>query len=375
MSAEPRVRVCHVSTVHKPFDTRIFHKECRSLAAAGYDVHWVVRNPDDVPERDGVTLHRIPIFRRRLFRMTVGVALALLRVIRLRPGLVHLHDPELLPLGLVCRTLGMRVIFDMHELVARQLEDKTYMGGTAIRWAGRFYRWMERRAMQRFDGIVLAEDGYVPYIEEHYPAHRAKAHVVRNYPLLGKAADVPAAPRTHDGPLVVYTGGLTRIRGIAPLIQAVGQVENARLLLAGPWESEAYRAECLGLPEAGRVDDLGFLSLEDVFATLKSADVGVAMIAPLPNYLTSRPVKVYEYMSCGIATVISDFPGWQETFGDVSWFATFEDVPSTAAAIRRALDDPDRAERIERARARVQAEWNWDVEQERLLELYRRILG
>ena len=34
-----KAKICHISTVHKPFDTRIFYKECRSLVKEGYDVH------------------------------------------------------------------------------------------------------------------------------------------------------------------------------------------------------------------------------------------------------------------------------------------------------------------------------------------------
>ena len=37
------VKVCHMTSAHGPGDTRIFHKECVSLAAVGYEVYLVER--------------------------------------------------------------------------------------------------------------------------------------------------------------------------------------------------------------------------------------------------------------------------------------------------------------------------------------------
>jgi len=32
------IKVVHITTVHRPFDARIFHKQCVSLARARFDV-------------------------------------------------------------------------------------------------------------------------------------------------------------------------------------------------------------------------------------------------------------------------------------------------------------------------------------------------
>ena len=48
------IKICHVTSVHPREDVRIFHKECVSLAKAGYDV-TLVQHGDNY-EKDGVHL-------------------------------------------------------------------------------------------------------------------------------------------------------------------------------------------------------------------------------------------------------------------------------------------------------------------------------
>src|ERR1700757_3400793 len=110
-------RICHLSSVHRGLDIRIFHKECVSLAKAGYETHLVTNaTQDEVKEAaiHGIKLHALQFvpetkrFSRMIFHSYRCYRLAK----NLNADLYHLHDPELMPYGLILAWAGKRVIFD-----------------------------------------------------------------------------------------------------------------------------------------------------------------------------------------------------------------------------------------------------------------------
>lgn len=181
-----KIRVCHITTVHRPFDVRIFHRMCCSLSSNHYEVHLIARKPK-ISKLNGVFLHSIPDFQNRIYRMTVGVLLACSRAIMLRPQIVHLHDPELLPIAILLKHLGILVIYDMHELLSSQLETKFYLKKFISKYFLReFLKFIEFLAVKHAEAMVLAEDGYLEPMSKANPKFRKKFYVIRNYPHVDK---------------------------------------------------------------------------------------------------------------------------------------------------------------------------------------------
>ncbi|MCC7501325.1 MAG: glycosyltransferase, partial [Flavobacteriales bacterium] len=238
------IKVCHFTTVHGDHDDRIFFKMCRSLTAAGFRTIQVASGTRD-GEEDGVLLRGVRVPSWRLFRATIGAWRVYRAVLRTGAMIVHFHDPELIGVGLLLKRKGRTVIFDMHELVRSQIMDKAWLGPT---WFRRIivgaYAAIERQAVQRFDAIVLAESGYAGELLQMYPEQRAKFHVIRNLPVLAIIDRTAVDQHRGDPFTIIYVGGLSRIRGIRELIDAMGHVEGARLRLLGWWESDEFRRSC-----------------------------------------------------------------------------------------------------------------------------------
>ncbi|MBP7497424.1 MAG: glycosyltransferase [Bacteroidales bacterium] len=315
------MKVCHISTVHKATDDRIFYKECISLAKAGYDVSFVVKGERN-QIMEAVNIIAIPEYKKRFVRFIVGSFIAFSKALKTKAKLYHLHDPELIPIGLILKLTGKKVIYDMHEFVIRQIDDKLCVKNSFIKkFFINIYRVFEKLAFRYFDGIVFAVEGQMKYAKNKFPLYFHKTVVLNNYPVLSYIKNISPFKKENEKFIVVYAGGLSRIRGIKELIQAVELTnENTELWLIGAFEDNDFYKECLTLKGWNKTKFWGYHPLQEVYKYIAAADIGIALLYPMKNYLESCPVKSFEYMALGKAVIMSDFPYWKETYKDIAIF-------------------------------------------------------
>lgn len=360
------MRICHLSTVHGPFDARIFHKECRTLASAGHEVFFVVPHGRD-EESSGVRILALPVPGNRAVRMSYTMAAAFFRVLSTGAQVVHFHDPELIFLAAVFRLLGKTVIYDVHEDVPKDILDKEWVGSLAVRKAVAFVAGAVEKFAARFvfDAVVAA----TPFIGSKFK----RCFVIRNLPILSLAEEFEAVKVADGGPpLIVYSGGLTRIRGVRNMISAMEHVAGrARLLLMGEWEDEDFRRECEALAGYRHAIYAGFIPYGKHFAHIRSGIAGIINFLPLPNHEDALPNKPFEYMACGLPTVMSDFRYWREVFRPCAVFADPNDPRDIAAKIISIVDNAKLRKYLSDNSSRMIAgEYSWEAESSRLIEFY-----
>lgn len=221
------MRICHMTSAHPWNDVRIFLKECQSLAAAGYEVYLVAEGVD----REEVGVHVIgcgakPAGRRERMGRFAEVVYEKARA--LDCDSYHFHDPELLPYGLKLKREGKKVIFDSHEDVPSQIMSK-YWIPKPFRWiVSKLYQMYESYAVARFDAVVAA----TPAIAEKFRGRAKNVVVVNNYP---KLDDIVFQTKSFsERPAnICYAGGLDEIRGGVVMVEAMKDIDNVQLVLAG----------------------------------------------------------------------------------------------------------------------------------------------
>lgn len=370
----PMPHVVHLTTVHVPFDTRIFHKECRTLVEAGYRVSLITSHPRHGPV-DGVELIPVPRYSSRAARMTAGTWSVFRLARALQADLYHFHDPELLPMGVLLKqTTDGRVIYDAHENYARQLGARGWMPDALRGVLPRAAGMVEQASARSFDAVVCATE----HIAALFPATRTV--VVKNYPFRA-AAEAEPDPRQYapGNYQLIYTGGWSGHRGVYQIVQALGHVTlpDARLTLLGRCVDPGVQQQAMQLQGYARVDYHGMVPYDRLYQHMRSSAVGMICSQPQHDYDMAQPNKLFEYMSAGLPVIASNFPLWREVVEGSHCGLTVDPTrpQDIAEAIDRLLAAPQlRREMGENGRQAVLQTYNWNPEGQKLVQLYKELL-
>ncbi len=365
-----KAKICHITTVHPRYDVRIFHKECKSLAKAGYDVHLIVADGKGDEIKDGITIHDIGKPSGRKERVLKFGKRALQKALEIDPLSYHFHDPELIPIGLKLKRKGKRVIYDAHESVPDQLRYKPYLNKPVRIAVSYGFKLYEHYAVARFDAVITV----VPQIAARLKRHNPAVFLVRNFP--SKAEFGQTALWENRQNHLCYLGAIHRAKGIIRLVRALEKLDTT-LHLAGKFEDEALEKQLKSMPGWKKVKYYGVVDRYRVLEILNSVKIGVVLFEPVKNYLHSLPLKMFEYFGAGLAVVASDFPFWREITGNtdaVLWTDPL-DTDKIVENIRLLLENDELARTAgQEGRKLVMQRLNWENEEKTLLSVYETIL-
>ena len=368
------VKVCHMTSAHPAEDVRIFHKACSSLAKAGYDVYLVARG--ETYEKNGVhivgvgqpsggRLSRMTSFSRKVYEAAMAVD----------ADIYQFHDPELLPYALKLKRRGKKVVFDSHEKYTEQLKSKPYLPLWITKPIAWFYGIYEHLILKKIDAVIFpcTMNGKNPFLNQC-----KRSPIISNAAILGEFFELYDPNTSKQGGQICYVGGLTETRGITNNVLAASKA-GATLALAGEFSPNSYREQLSVMPEFSCVEEKGKLSRKEVQTLLSESQIGLCTLLDQGQYLKvdTFGIKVFEYMSMALPVILSHSP-YNDRMVEQYQFGICVDptnIDEIAEAIRYLLDNPEEAKRMgENGRRAVKEEFNWGVEEKKLLALYEDIL-
>jgi glycosyltransferase involved in cell wall biosynthesis len=349
-----------VENLPVPLDRRVW-QESLALRDAGYEVAVIC------PQMHGQvlaeeTLEGIHIYRHPLSAEAKGFygffleyASALWGEGRLawkawrrhRFKVIHLcNPPDLLFLtALPYKLLGVRVIYDVHDLWPEMFEAKFDRRGWFY-WA---VRLAERLTYATASVVLVTNDSGRKVAIERGGKKPDEIFMVRTAPKIPEGSYLPdLALKKGRRYLVGYVGVMGSADGVHYLIEAAAHIvhklgrRDVQFILMGTgpeYERLLKQREELGLGEY--VDMPGWVKGEELYRALQTIDLGVSC-DPKNSYNDACTMnKVLEYMVFGKPQVLFDLLESRASAGPAAWYVPEVSPRKLAEAIEQLLDDPE----------------------------------
>ncbi len=368
------MRILHLVMNDVRNDHRVV-KEMETLVAAGHEVHAVGIARAGLPRREvfrGIRVRRVRAepWPTRKARFAEYAARAVVEALRVRPRAIHANDLDtLLPAWVAARLLHAGLVYDSHELYLESEHLRGRPRELAI-WGA-----IERRLAPKADAVITVAPAIARELEARYGI--PQVHLIRNLPRHDAGSDVrPLLPdRSPERPVLLHQGHLQRGRGLAPMVEALRFLPEARLVLLGEGpEGAALRGTARRAGVEARVHFHAPVPLAELLAHTRSADLGLVLYDGRGlNYRYALPNKLFEYIMAGVPVLASDLPEMRAVIAPRGVGRLIADT--TPEGIARAAREmlADRAGLAEMsARCREAArELCWESQEETLLSIYR----
>ncbi len=388
--AQP-IRVCmHVIGMGRS-DVRVM-REATSLLTAGYDVTVVDIEGDRTRpiQEDIQGVHFRHVFMPSRFaksrvklwsvvKLGAAITRSIWVVARTPAEVYHAHEDNALPACYVAAVLRRRTrILDAHELPLSQPNITRWRRLCAL--AARTLRIM----LPRCDGVMTVSAPIRDEIQRRFGGKRAV--LLRNIPpYTAPIVSDHLRERLGLGPaarIALYQGSLHPDRNLDILIRAakyLGPQQVIALMGSGPSQQRLealIQAEGVG----DRVKIIPAVPYAELLSWTASADVGLIVYdgSYSLNVQYCLPNKLFEYVMVGVPVLASSLDAVAEILTTYGVGAITPSIaPEVVARSLGALlaDDAARARMRQNGLTAAQQELRWEVEQQRLLDVYAEAIG
>ena len=365
-----KVKVCHMTSAHSATDVRIFHKQCTSLAKAGYETYLVA--PGDSFIENGVQVIGVGLKpASRIKRMFFFAKQVYKKAKEVDADIYHLHDPELLPYGHKLKKLGKKVIYDIHEHYVQTIRAKVWLPKPLRAISAMVYARKEKNACKRFDAIIYVTPTQLELIKPY----DANAYMVTNFPIVDAQAQLPVRSENRK---LCFAGGILP-RGLHENLISMLEECDAQYELAGGGSLE-YLNKLKLLQGWQKVNFRGKTSFQEAQILMQKSAVGVAILDYDANNMwrtgTLGVTKIFEYMLNGLPLICTDFVLWKKIVDteQCGICVNPHDKDAIKKAILHLLDNPKEATQMgANGFKAVMEKYNWGTQEAILFKVYENL--
>ncbi|MED3681925.1 glycosyltransferase [Bacillus thuringiensis] len=370
-----KIFVC--SSVHVCTDTRIYYKEILSLMNSGFQVDYYAVDNKAGMQNSTINYHTFPN-KGRWYRPFIWKSIYR-EALKSDALFYHFHDPELLLIANKLREKKPNAIYiyDMHEHFPSQILTKDWLPNKIRKPLSYWIKKKEKKLLRGCDAVIFAEKSY----KKHYCEYDGEIEEVLNFPTWQSMN----LEKKENNFTFIYVGDIVIERNVFGMVNLIHELKkrghkNIKLKLIGPISDKLniqlkkYIAK-LNIRE--EVSLYGRLPYNEIWNHYKTAHVGLCLLYPQPNFLESLSTKIFEYMAAGLPSIISDFPEWRKLINSTGSGVVADpfNISQLANIAEEIIDNSEfRKELSKSGRKAFEDTYNWNNEEKKLIELYKKLL-
>ena len=361
-------KIFHLGVAHPPKDTRMFHMHAVSLACEGYHVEIFAPSKTSYIF-EGVKINKVipeKIDQKLIKKIFPFYTSAVVKIIRDKPDYVQLHEPYLLPLGLILKINGTKVIYDAHEDYS----------------TGRFFKKIKNKIFRQIlnycfekSEIFLAKKMtlVIGATEDICNRYGSKSICIRNFARVEDIKKISAEAGDDKITYLIYPGTISDDRGIYELIKLMEFLPAYfKLIIYGRWQNKELLSRCKSLNGFNKCELRDFADAEEIYRCMKMCTFGFQLTKNTKDSNGPYPMKVFEYLATRTIAVISDQPAKRRTFGDHVIYADIENLHDLAHKITAINQDRTLVNKLKtNGYKAVESKFNWNIEKDRYVECFK----
>lgn len=299
-----------------------------------------------------------------------------------RYEVLHIHNPPdtLFVLGFLAKTLGMKFVFDHHDLSPELFLTRFSQKGMAYKLLVVF----EGLCCKLANVVIETNESYKLVDMERHSINPARIFVVRNDPVVAEWQGHKVCREKNTKPSLLYVGCVNPQDGVEFLVKSlhylvdVLECKNFSCTIVGDGDSlPEIKRLCENLRLSNFIEFPGYVydrqRLMEYFA---KADICLEPAPDNPLNRHSTFIKVIEYMAAGKPIVAFDLKETRYSAGNSAALIPPGDVEAFARAIKGLIEDEElRANLGKKAFERVEQNLNWNASSLVLREAYKRLLN
>ncbi|MBL0359050.1 MAG: glycosyltransferase [Chitinophagaceae bacterium] len=341
---------------------------CTSLSQAGYKVVLVGRRlKKSVPLKEvDYSQQRLRCWfnKGKLFYAEYNLRLFFYLLFKKMDCICAIDLDSILPCLFISRIKRTKRVYDAHELFCEMKEIATRPG------IQKFWKKIEQYAVPQFKAGYTVNQ---PIAEEFYRMYGSKFGVIRNVPVFNEPGTIQKKEK-----YILYQGAVNEGRCFETLIPAMAAVD-CKLVVCGDGNfMQQAKLLTKGYQLEDKVIFKGNVAPDELRIITAQAYIGLNLVENngLSNYL-SLANKFFDYIHAGIPQLCSGYPAYKEIndITEVAVMITDMSDKNIAAALNNLLLNEVVYQRLQNNCPKAATIYNWQNEENILLEFYQQLLG